>query len=169
MKTGKFGVLTLHRPSNVDNEQNLIDIFSALEIIQKDIKLIFPVHPRSLKNIKKSKKVSAILNNCPNIIMTEPYGYFDFINLFSNSKFVITDSGSLQQETTFLNIPCITIRENTERPITITKGSNVLAGRDKTKILKYYNQIKTGKFKQAQKIEFWDGYTAQRIVEILLT
>lgn len=168
LQIGKFGVLTLHRPSNVDNEQNLIDIFSALEIIQQDIKLIFPIHPRTLHNVKKSKKIFSILKNCSNIILTEPYGYFDFINLFSNSSFVITDSGSLQQETTFLDIPCITIRENTERPITISQGSNVLAGRDKKKILKYYNQIKTGKFKHAQKINLWDGNTAQRIVEILL-
>ncbi len=163
----EFAVLTLHRPSNVDSEKHLIEIFSALEIIQKDIKIIFPVHPRTLKNIEKSKKLLAILSNCANIILTEPCGYFDFIELFSNSKFVITDSGSLQQETSFLDIPCITVRENTERPITVSLGSNVIAGRDKNKILKFYRQIKSGKFKKGKKIVFWDGKTSARIVAIL--
>lgn len=163
-----YAVLTLHRPSNVDSRENLMKIFSALNKIQENIPVIFPVHPRTLKNINNYEGLSNYINNFKNLIICEPLGYFDFVNLFSKSKFVITDSGSLQQETTFLNIPCITLRENTERPLTIEKGTNVLAGSCENKILDYFKIIMNNNFKVKQDIKFWDGKTSQRIVKIIL-
>jgi len=158
----------MHRPSNVDNENRLLEIFDILHSIQNEITIIFPIHPRSLKNIRKFRKVNLALRKCKNIILTEPLGYFDFLSLFSKSKFVLTDSGSIQQETSYLNIPCLTLRDNTERPVTVSSGSNELVGANKKRILYYWNLIKNNKYKTAQKIKLWDGKTSERIVRILL-
>lgn len=168
LKSKDFCVLTLHRPSNVDKEEHLENIFKALGEIQEEIKILFPIHPRTLKNIKKFKTINNMIVKFRNLAIIEPLGYIDFVNLFSKSKFVITDSGSLQQETSYLNIPCLTLRKNTERPITISKGTNVLAGRSREKILKYWAQIKENKFKKAENIQLWDGKTSKRIVKKLL-
>ncbi|UCE39716.1 MAG: UDP-N-acetylglucosamine 2-epimerase, partial [Thermoplasmata archaeon] len=116
--TRKAGV-TLLRPSNVDQHKTLGKILDGLAEIQKEIKIVFPVHPRTLKQLQNHESM-------PNILIIEPLGYLDFLKLMAESKLVITDSGGIQEETTILGIPCLTVRENTERPITITKGTNIL-------------------------------------------
>jgi len=163
----KYVTVTLHRPSNTDNKETFERILNALNEIQKEIKIIFPIHPRSKKMISEfgfNEKVSAMKN----VILTEPLGYLDFGKLISNSKFVLTDSGGIQEETTIYGIPCITLRENTERPITIWEGTNELAGTDTEKILSYAKSILNGTWKQGKIPELWDGKTAERIVKKIL-
>ena len=161
-----YAVITLHRPSNVDLFANFEKIISAFEVIMNDLKLVFPIHPRTRNNIKGTnlgKRVSAM----ENLILLEPVGYLDFMCLVSNSALVITDSGGIQEETTILQIPCITLRENTERPVTITEGTNRLVHIDTEDILKHYNEIKANDFEAKGKIpKFWDGKAAERIVEV---
>lgn len=155
-----YAVLTMHRPSNVDNPNNLKKLVSTINLIAKKIEIIFPVHPRTIKILKEYQLDE-------NIKLIEPLGYNDFCNLWSNSRFVITDSGGIQEETTALKIPCLTIRENTERPITIDVGSNSLVGFDQTRTLKFVDQILTNNYKASSVPKFWDGSTSKRIIEIL--
>lgn len=168
LKQKGFAVITLHRPSNVDNLNNLNKIVSAFEIIQKELKLVFPIHPRTKKNIDSSVMVTRI-EAMKNLILLDPVGYLDFLKLTANSAFVMTDSGGIQEETTILQIPCMTLRENTERPVTVTQGTNMLVHIDTQDILKHYNEIKAVKFQTKGKIpKFWDGKAAKRIVDIII-
>lgn len=163
----KYAVITLHRPSNVDDMANLEKIISAFEVIEKDLKLIFPIHPRTRNNIKGTeigKRVEAMKN----LVLLEPVGYLDFIKLVSNAALVMTDSGGIQEETTILGIPCMTLRENTERPVTISEGTNRLVHITTEDILKNYNEIKAKNFNTNGKIpKYWDGKAAERIAEVI--
>ena len=142
-------------------------IISAFEAIEKDMKLIFPIHPRTRKNIKGTdhgKRTEAM----ENLFLLDPIGYLDFLCLMSNSAFVITDSGGIQEETTILGVPCMTLRENTERPVTITEGTNRLVHVTTEDILENYKQIKESKFDVSGQIpKFWDGKAADRIAAII--
>ncbi|MDQ7837047.1 MAG: UDP-N-acetylglucosamine 2-epimerase (non-hydrolyzing) [Thermodesulfobacteriota bacterium] len=161
-----YATLTIHRPSNVDNLSALEGILFAFEKIQRDIPIIFPMHPRTRKNIDQfglSEKVSGMRN----LIITGPIGYLEFLRLNKTAKLVLTDSGGLQEETTYLGIPCLTIRENTERPVTIDIGTNVLTGSDPDIILEEYEKIMNGSFKKGKIPYLWDGHAAERIVEKL--
>lgn len=160
-----FGVVTIHRPSNVDNLAQLKKIVIALNKIAKKIPLIFPVHPRTAKQLVKIKGV--VLDK-KKIKLMEPLGYLEFLRLVYSSKMLITDSGGIQEETTFLKIPCLTLRNNTERPITVSKGSNILIG-DNFKLLeKSVDQILVGKFKTGKIPIKWDGRAAERIAKIII-
>ncbi len=162
-----FVVSTIHRPSNVDKKEDLIKIIKIFEKIQEKIKIVLPIHPRTKKTIEKfglKQRFDSIIN----MIITEPLGYLEFLNLVSNSKFVLTDSGGIQEETTYLKIPCITMRFNTERPSTVDEGTNVLVGNDKEKVLDNFSKILDGSFKQGKVPELWDGKTAERIVRKLI-
>ena len=161
-----YATITIHRPSNVDNRPVLKRIISALEKIQKDIPVIFPMHPRTRKNIDQFGLSEKVLG-MPNLIITEPIGYLEFLRLNKTAKLVLTDSGGLQEETTYLSIPCLTIRENTERPVTIDIGTNVLTGSNPDSILAEYEKIMNGNFKRGRIPYLWDGHTAERIVEKL--
>ena len=167
VKKNNYAVLTLHRPSNVDNKESLNYILEILNKIQQKIKIVFPVHPRTLKNLNHYNLLNKIKNS-KNIILTEPLGYLDFLSLMSNSKFVITDSGGIQEETTVLQVPCVTIRNNTERPVTIKQGTNMLVSTDKAKILEVCNKLIKGTNVKGKIHKFWDGKAAKRIVDILL-
>ena len=167
LKKKDYAILTLHRPSNVDNKKSLEYIIGILNKIQQKINIIFPVHPRTLKNINKFK-LDKKMKSQKNLIAINPIGYLDFLNLMSNSKFVITDSGGIQEETTVLGIPCITMRNNTERPITVEQGTNVLVSTDRHKIIGASNELlKRTNFK-AKIPRFWDGKAAKRIVDVIL-
>jgi len=166
LKKKEYAVLTLHRPANVDDKKILSILISAFNEIQKKIKIIYPVHPRAEKQIKKFG-FKTYLKKMKNFIMTSPIGYIDMMKLVRESKFLMTDSGGLQEETTFLKVPCLTLRDNTERPITIEKGTNILCKRNRNKILKEVNKILTGKEKKGQIPKLWDGKTAERIMKIL--
>ena len=166
LEPGQYAVVTLHRPSNVDQNHSLEKILDALESIQKEIKIVFPVHPRTIKQLK-STQLSRRLESLSKIIIVKPLGYLDFLKLMSEAKFVITDSGGIQEETTVLGIPCLTVRENTERPITLTEGTNMLVGIDTEKILHGFKRCMN--FTQmTSRPKFWDGKASERIVRILL-
>lgn len=161
-----FAVLTLHRPSNVDDPVVFSRILDALTIIQKDIPIIFPVHPRTRKNlasVSRSKRIEEI----PDLRLIDPLGYLDFLKLMSNAKVVLTDSGGIQEETTILKIPCLTLRDNTERPVTTKLGTNQVVGTNPTTIILAYRKALNGGLHRSSIPPLWDGKASQRIVSIL--
>ncbi len=177
-----YALLTLHRPSGVDQKDAFLRIISALTEIGKTIPIIFPAHPRTRKMITEFKlqryfidltsnesptrqHVGQVRNN--GIYLVNPFGFLDFLNLMMHSTFVMTDSGGIQEETTVLDIPCLTLRDTTERPITISQGTNVLVGTDTQKIVDEAVKILEGKGKKGNCPEMWDGKTSERIVSIL--
>jgi len=162
-----FAVLTLHRPSNVDDAFVLGGILDALEVIQNDMPVVFPVHPRTCKTLASSSSGERI-EKMLNLRQTEPLGYLDFLKLMSYAKVVLTDSGGMQEETTILKVPCLTLRENTERPITAEIGSNRVVGTDPAKIIDAYRQVVNGGWREPGTPPLWDGRAAKRIVDILL-
>ena len=163
----EYAVLTLHRPSNVDARKPLSGILSAIERIQRDIKIVFPMHVRTAKMIKRYGLLSR-LEGMKNLIVIPPVGYLDFMKLICNARIVLTDSGGIQEETSALRIPCITLRDTTERPVTISEGTNILAGNDMRKIVRTAHHILKHGGRQGRMPRFWDGRTAQRIAHIIL-
>jgi UDP-N-acetylglucosamine 2-epimerase (non-hydrolysing) len=161
-----FGLLTLHRPSNVDKREVLTDILDALEEIQRHVPILFPAHPRSMKQLQEFGLESR-LAAMANLRVTEPLGYLAFLNLMANAKMVLTDSGGIQEETTILGVPCLTIRENTERPVTVTEGTNTVVGSDPQRIIDECSIILRDGGKRGRIPELWDGKAARRIVGIL--
>lgn len=159
---GRYGVITLHRPSNVDDAEMMARIGGALREIALELPLIFPVHPRTRGNLEKFG-----INLGPNITLVGPQAYMAFLNLWKDAAMVLTDSGGLQEETTALGVPCITIRENTERPITVVEGTNVLAGTDPARIVAEARKILCGEGKLGRRPHLWDGMAAERIVAVL--
>lgn len=158
----RYGVVTLHRPSNVDSAETMGRIGRALQDIAIDLPLIFPVHPRTRNNLERFG-----IDLGPNITLVGPQAYMSFLNLWKDAAVVITDSGGLQEETTALGVPCVTIRENTERPVTVDEGSNVLAGTDPQRIVAEVHKVLLGQGKQGRRPHLWDGKAAERIVDIL--
>jgi UDP-N-acetylglucosamine 2-epimerase (non-hydrolysing) len=158
----RYGVVTLHRPSNVDDISRLSEIFRVLNNVAIDVPLIFPVHPRTQANLNKFN-----IEISSNIQLCSPLSYMDFLNLWKDALLVLTDSGGLQEETTALGVPCLTLRSNTERPITLTEGSNTLVGFNLEIILEEIQLILMGLGKAGHKPKFWDGYSAERIVDHL--
>lgn len=167
LNSNDFAVLTLHRPSNVDDEIVFGRILDALEIIQKDMPIIFPVHPRTRKNIY-SMSLGERVDAMAGLRLLDPIGYLDFLKLMSSAKIVLTDSGGIQEETVILGIPCLTLRENTERPITVEIGSNHLVGTDTSKIIHAYRQAVDDRWHEPKMPPLWDGRASERIVKILL-
>jgi UDP-N-acetylglucosamine 2-epimerase (non-hydrolysing) len=162
LRKGGYAVLTLHRPSNVDRPERLNDLFSVLETIHKEISIVFPVHPRTSAAIAKTRGGMA-----PRLVTTEPLGYLEFLRLMADAKFVLTDSGGIQEETTVLGIPCLTLRDNTERPVTVTHGTNIVVGSDPKTILSEVRKILDGAGKRGRIPEGWDGGAARRVVDVL--
>lgn len=158
-----YGLVTLHRPSNVDDKQSLQNLCNKLAIIAEKLPLIFPVHPRTLTKLDEFGINT--LKDAEQIYLTDPLGYNDFMNLVNNSKLIITDSGGIQEETTFLQIPCLTLRENTERPITITQGTNQLCGPEN--LVEMVDSVFSGNFKKCRIPNLWDGKTAERITRLI--
>jgi UDP-N-acetylglucosamine 2-epimerase (non-hydrolysing) len=160
-----FVLVTLHRPSNVDQESSLRMILDAFDTIQRDMPIIFPIHPRTLKmlDVLGLKDQATALKN---LKLLDPLGYLDFLALMKNARVVLTDSGGIQEETTYLGIQCLTLRPNTERPVTITVGTNRLVELSKQGIMEGYREALENP-KVGQVPELWDGGTASRIVEYL--
>jgi len=167
LKASNYICLTLHRPSNVDNHNNLLNLFNILEYAAKQSYIIFSAHPRTVKNIANfglKEKFDSIAN----LKIIDPVGYFEFMNLVVNSKFILTDSGGIQEETTYLGIPCITLRENTERPLTSDGGTNKVVGTNFDKVataIKWAAEFNRSEYKAPA---LWDGKAAERIVEIIV-
>jgi UDP-N-acetylglucosamine 2-epimerase (non-hydrolysing) len=166
LTAGQYAVLTLHRPSNVDNRETFERILSALETISDSLPIVFPVHPRTRKTLAEFG-LSERLGSLNNLRLIEPLGYLDFLNLYSTARLVLTDSGGIQEETTAMGIPCLTLRENTERPITVEMGTNVVVGTDTQRIVSEAEAILSGRMKQARQPPLWDGHTAERIISEL--
>ena len=159
----RYGVVTMHRPSNVDDPEVLGRLTGVLREISERLPLVFSVHPRTRQNVEKFG-----IDPGPRITLLEPMGYMDFLNLWKDAVMVLTDSGGLQEETTALGVPCVTLRENTERPVTITEGTNILAGTDPVAIRQATGAILAGNTKRGRRPELWDGKAAERIVEVLI-
>ncbi len=159
-----YVLVTLHRPSNVDNKEQLTKLFAMLNRIAKRRKIIFPIHPRTQKNLENFGLSNLIDDN---IILTEPIGYIDFLALTKNAELILTDSGGIQEESTYLGVQCITLRDTTERPITVKLGTNQLLGNDLVAAEKAANEILDGKIKRGEIPPLWDGNAAKRIIEIL--
>jgi len=155
---GQYGLVTLHRPSNVDDPSHLGSLICALEHLAEQVPLYFPVHPRTAAKIREMGGLTS-----SGLRLGDPVGYLSFLGLMKNARLVVTDSGGIQEETTFLNVPCVTARDTTERPITLELGSNVLAGSDPERILEACRQQLEDP-KQARTIPLWDGRTAKRIL-----
>jgi UDP-N-acetylglucosamine 2-epimerase (non-hydrolysing) len=163
-----YALLTLHRPSNVDLRDSFERILAALEAIAAKLPIVFPVHPRTRKTIAELG-LSARVESITDLRLIEPLGYLDFLNLSSSARLVLTDSGGIQEETTALGIPCLTLRENTERPITVELGTNVIVGTDTTKIIAAATASLNGSAKKvAQQPPLWDGHTSERILDALV-
>jgi UDP-N-acetylglucosamine 2-epimerase (non-hydrolysing) len=183
---GGYALVTLHRPSNVDEKHSLKNIMSAMVRISEQIPVVFPAHPRTQKKLRefnldndvtvigrspdgigKTKQSRSESQSQSRILITAPLSYLDFLKLEMYAKFVMTDSGGIQEETTVLNVPCLTLRDTTERPITITQGTNVIVGNNPRKIIQEACKILGSKPKPPSHIEFWDGMAAERIIAIL--
>ncbi|MGH9928974.1 MAG: non-hydrolyzing UDP-N-acetylglucosamine 2-epimerase [Pyrinomonadaceae bacterium] len=161
-----YGVLTLHRPANVDDPAAFGRIIGALERICERLPLVFPVHPRTRKTIAQlgfDQRVEKI----EGLRLIDPLGYLDFLSLYSGARLVLTDSGGIQEETSVLGVPCLTLRENTERPITVTRGTNKIVGTDPEKIVAAAFAALAENAKPTVSIPLWDGHTAERIVAAL--
>jgi UDP-N-acetylglucosamine 2-epimerase (non-hydrolysing) len=157
----RYALVTLHRPSNVDDSAILEALVGALLRVSQQIDIVFPVHPRTRKHL------SQLGRELSRFHLLEPVPYLEFLSLQRGATAVITDSGGIQEETTYLGVPCLTVRENTERPVTITKGTNVLIGRDMDQLAIELEKILTGNKKQAQIPPLWDGHAGERIASIL--
>jgi UDP-N-acetylglucosamine 2-epimerase (non-hydrolysing) len=155
----RYVLVTLHRPSNVDDPGELHRILKTLNEIAAEVPVIFPVHPRTRQAIRERITVSL----APDLRLIDPVGYLEFLSLQRTAALVITDSGGIQEETTFLGIPCLTVRENTERPVTVTMGTNILVGRDMDLLKAETNRILSGKGKTGTIPPFWDGKAGERI------
>jgi UDP-N-acetylglucosamine 2-epimerase (non-hydrolysing) len=165
VRAKEYGLLTLHRPSNVDDVAALKALIETIDLVAKTTRIVFPVHPRT-----RARMESAGIRLDPaRWLLTEPFGYFDFMKLTASARLVMTDSGGIQEETTVLGVPCLTLRENTERPVTIEEGTNVLVGTRRDAILAAYDRIaNTPANQQARAPRFWDGQSAKRIDDVLM-
>ncbi|MBN2186938.1 MAG: UDP-N-acetylglucosamine 2-epimerase (non-hydrolyzing) [Dehalococcoidia bacterium] len=176
-----YALLTLHRPGNVDEKESLLRIIKALSEVSRRIPIVFPAHPRTQKRLKEFGLLSQFLDISPEsraepesrpifkhqLLITAPVGYLDFLKLEMHARFVMTDSGGIQEETTVLGIPCLTLRNSTERPITITEGSNTMVGNNTERIIEEAFKILDGKGKESGCPDLWDGRAAERIVEVI--
>ena len=158
-----YGLVTLHRPSNVDDPAMLAAIIEALNNISRDVALLFPVHPRTRKQLE----LFDIVRPAAKVRLIDPLSYLPFLALQRSAALVITDSGGVQEETTYLGIPCLTVRENTERPVTVAIGTNTLVGRDMPQLQTHAAHILSGKGKQSQVPPLWDGHTSERIAQVI--
>lgn len=160
----QYALVTLHRPSNVDNKENIVKLIEYFEEIGQKTPIVFPIHPRT----KKTLGTYLEENIWHHIIFTEPMGYFEFIKLQKKAQYIITDSGGIQEESTYLHVPCFTLRNNTERPITMTQGSNILVGTKLDALQKALHTFFEGNVKESNIPELWDGKAGLRIAKVLV-
>ncbi len=166
LKKGSYNVVTLHRPSNVDDAATFAGIADALDAIEQDLPTVFPMHPRTVKSLSKLG-LAERLKRMRQLRITAPLGYLDFLKLMANAAVVLTDSGGIQEETTILGVWCLTLRENTERPVTVTHGTNVVVGTDPDRILAAYRRRRGEASSGGLMPEKWDGRAAERVAAAL--
>ncbi len=162
----QYALITMHRPGNVDTSEGLVKLQKLLLTLAGTTKVVFPIHPRTLNNLKKFGLDDKIENNS-NLLLIDPSGYLDFQHLILHAKYVITDSGGIQEETTYRQIPCITLRPNTERPVTADIGSNTLIDFELDGIINLINKIQSGSYKNGEIPPLWDGKATERIFEVI--
>ena len=162
----RYAVVTLHRPANVDEGTTLARLLDILEAVSADVPVVLPLHPR-LRSALGRFGLDARLRALPRLRATGPLGYLDFLKLTGNAAVVLTDSGGIQEETTVLGVPCLTLRDNTERPVTVETGTNRLVGRDPDRVLAAFREAVSGRWPAGRTPRRWDGRTAERIVEVL--
>ena len=165
LEASGYGLLTLHRPSNVDDPAGFDRLMSGIDIVAREVPIVFPMHPRTRPVVTRSATASAMVE-AGRLRLIDPLGYLDFIGLMERARVVLTDSGGVQEETTILGVPCLTLRENTERPVTITHGSNQLVGTDPTAILEAWARVKQP-VAAPPGPPLWDGQAAERIADVL--
>ena len=161
---GPYTLVTLHRPSNVDSPGELESLLAVLEELAEEMQILFPIHPRTRQRLQDARKGALH----PRLHLAEPFGYLDFLALQHHARLVITDSGGVQEETTFLGVPCLTVRENTERPVTATLGTNILVGHDRDRLRHEARRLWHAKAQPHQVPPLWDGHTGERIAQILV-
>jgi UDP-N-acetylglucosamine 2-epimerase (non-hydrolysing) len=161
---GQYTLMTFHRPSNVDTPPALARLVEMLNRLTEKSRLVFPIHPRTRKNLEEFGLMGKLNKE---ILTLDPIGYFDFLALIKSAGLLITDSGGIQEETTFLGVQCITVRNNTERPVTVTTGTNQLIGTELEAVEKAAIEVLEGHIKEGTIPEKWDGHTAERIVDII--
>jgi len=162
LKDRAYGVLTLHRPANVDSPDVLGGLLKAVGRLQRELPIVFPVHPRTRKALS-GQDLAAM----PDLRLVDPLGYLDFLKLVSHARLVLTDSGGIQEETTVLGVPCLTVRENTERPVTLEEGTNVLVGLDPERIVSAGMDVLAAPPRLGRVPQLWDGRAAARILDVL--
>ncbi|MBA2611564.1 MAG: UDP-N-acetylglucosamine 2-epimerase (non-hydrolyzing) [Bacteroidetes bacterium] len=168
INSAKFVLMTMHRPATVDNKAEFEKLIQLIEHVSINYMVVFAIHPRTIKNAKEFGLYDKITNN-KNLICTEPLDYFAFQKLVKNCAFILTDSGGIQEESTFRQKPCLTLRPNTERPITVTEGSNTLLTFDIETVKSYIAKIEDGSYKKGKVPEMWDGKATERILKIIST
>jgi UDP-N-acetylglucosamine 2-epimerase (non-hydrolysing) len=162
---GGYGLLTLHRPSNVDDRAAFDRLLAGIGAVADDVPILFPIHPRTRPRLLNSRRAGD-LEQTGRLRLLEPLGYLEFLGLMEHSRVVLTDSGGVQEETTILGVPCLTLRENTERPVTVTSGTNLVVGTDPARISDGWQRVKSGSLRSAVP-SLWDGRAATRIVDVL--
>ena len=162
MQPSRYLLVTLHRPSNVDDPKILRVVMSSIKDVSRRLPVLFPVHPRTRARLAAEK-----IDVPSAVILTDPLPYLTFIGLMAKARFVMTDSGGIQEETTVLGVPCLTLRWNTERPVTLTRGTNHLVGTDREKIKRCADDILAGKWRHGSRLPLWDGKAGQRIADVL--
>jgi len=162
VKPGQYALLTLHRPSNVDDPATLLHLLNLFGQLSQKLSFVFPVHPRTKKQINSLGYATPA-----SFHMVEPVDYLDSLCLQKQAKLVLTDSGGIQEETSCLGIPCLTLRQNTERPVTVELGTSTIVGNDEDLIRAAFEQVLAGEYKQGQPIPLWDGHTAERVADCL--
>lgn len=168
IKNIPYILMTMHRPATVDNELELKKLCELITLISQKYKIVFPIHPRTLKKMEEFGLKNEVINN-NNLIFTEPLDYFAFQKLIKHSHFILTDSGGIQEESTFVGIPCLTLRPNTERPVTVSEGTNTLIPFELDIIKKYINAIESDTYKKGTVPKYWDGKSTERILEFIMT
>ena len=166
VETGRYALVTLHRPANVDDPSVLARLVDALVAVSSELKVLFPVHPRTRARLAAGE-VGRKVAGAEGIVLCEPQGYFEFQALMANAKLVLTDSGGIQEETTAMGVPCLTLRENTERPVTVSEGTNILVGRDPERIRPEVRRILDGRSKAGRVPALWDGKAAVRVADAI--
>lgn len=162
----QYGVVTLHRPANVDSPETLSRLLDVLIDVSRDLRLVFPVHPRTRERLERFE-LAGLLDSAHGVVQLPPLGYVDFLSLMSRCRVIVTDSGGLQEESTALGIPCLTVRPNTERPITVSEGTSTLIGNDATKLREHLKAVLSGRQKRGRCPSLWDGRAAERIARVL--
>jgi UDP-N-acetylglucosamine 2-epimerase (non-hydrolysing) len=166
LERGGYAVLTLHRPANVDDPAVLGALLDALEEVARELPIVFPAHPRTRAKLEAfgyGPRLAAL----PSLRVEDPFGYLDFLKLMADARVVLTDSGGIQEETTILGVPCLTLRENTERPVTVECGTNRLVGRDPARILAAWREVRDARGAAGRVPPLWDGRAAERIADVL--